>query len=94
MAKILAGIGTILLIAGLLTGYIPVSYGVTCGSAFLESPEGSAATQACDGLRSVVRVPALVFLAIAVILLLAALIEFLRSPAGGERGPKEAPAKS
>ncbi|MGW5259725.1 hypothetical protein ACWEQG_02040 [Microbispora sp. NPDC004025] len=88
MTKVLGWIGALVLVAGLLVGFIPVSSsGVTCGSAFVESREAfvhdltesmfnrvSSVAQACEDLRSLVRIPAIVLVVIAVILLFGAIV--------------------
>lgn len=83
--RTLIWVGIVLLAAGLITGFVPVStHGASCGSAFHGSRDAtvadysraiewdqrglgvpadgslSAVSDACDSLRSVVRIPALV----------------------------------
>lgn len=76
--KVLSWVGLAVLAVGVLVGLIPVSSGgSSCGSAFFGSDDayvsdlvdsfsgisGSSA-ESCDGLRSVIRVPAIVLLVI------------------------------
>lgn len=85
-AKALAFVAALLLGAGALVGFIPVSsQGVNCGSALVESNDlfasdlaegllgrSTDARATCTDLRSLVRIPAIVLLAGSLVMFLAA----------------------
>jgi hypothetical protein len=87
-AKVLATVGAVLLVAGFLVGFIPVSSGgVNCGSAFAASDEADIADMVnamngqvsgiaaqCESLRSIVAIPSWVLLGIGALLLLLSLV--------------------
>lgn len=87
--KVLGLICGLMLAAGLVAGFVPVSsQGANCGSAFHKSDDAdvsdltntmtgygsTSAADSCDSLRSVVRIPALALIGVGLVLGLAALV--------------------
>jgi hypothetical protein len=87
-AKVLALIGAVMLVAGLIVGFIPVSSGGSgCGSAFAASSDAhvsdlvnamsgreSSIREQCDSLRSIIAIPAWVLLGLGGLMLMLSLV--------------------
>jgi hypothetical protein len=85
-AKALAVAAAVLIGAGALTGFIPVtSQGTNCGSAFVRSGDAfsrdltlsmrggyGTAEYTCSDLRSILRIPALILIGVGVVTLISA----------------------
>jgi disulfide bond formation protein DsbB len=86
-AKVLALIGAVMLVAGLIVGFIPVSSGGSgCGSAFAASSDAhvsdlvnamsgreSSIREQCESLHSILAIPAWILLGIGALLLVVSL---------------------
>jgi hypothetical protein len=80
-AKVLALVGVVLLVAGLIVGFAPVSSGgADCGSAFnpesgmtLAITAGWEAINGCESLHSILAIPAWILMGIGALLLVVSL---------------------
>lgn len=102
-SKALAVIAFIVLGAGALTGFIPVSsQGANCGSAFVESRDASVsdltdafmgqsgnAAETCKDLRSIVRIPALVLLGVGLVVWISSGLVTNKKPVASTPEPAE-----